>query len=130
MFPPAVQELLSYSKVESKNVFKAGPVDPPKVNPAVTIPVPDVFHLTLGSDVPLDHAPAVITFVDDVNSSVKADAGGPPPNATAAELLAPVPAILFLAVAQSGPSVPDVPFHDSALAVAGGVVPPYAKADV
>ena len=96
MFPPAVQELLSYSKVESKNVFKAGPVDPPKVNPAVTIPVPDVFHLTLGSDVPLDHAPAVITFVDDVNSSVKADAGGPPPNATAAELLAPFLLYYFL----------------------------------
>ena len=52
--PPPVQDEPSYSKVVFKNAGPAGPVAPPKINPAVCIPAPDVFHLTPGKAVPLD----------------------------------------------------------------------------
>ena len=64
MVPPAVQEAPSYSKVVFRNVGVAGPVDPPKTNPAVCVPAPDVFHLTPGKAVPDDHAPAVVVLID------------------------------------------------------------------
>ena len=69
MAPPAVQELPSPSKVVFKKVGVAGPVDPPKVKDAVTIPVPLVFHLTSGKAVPDDHAPAVYAVVELLYSS-------------------------------------------------------------
>ena len=68
--PPPVQDEPSYSKVVFKNAGPAGPVAPPKTSPAVCVPAPDVFHLTPGKAVPLDHAADVITLAETLNSSL------------------------------------------------------------
>ena len=66
----------------------------------------------MGKLVPLENAPAVIVFVDLVNSSVSAVAdagGGKPPTAIAEELVPLLPLNCCLAVAKSPFSVQEVP---------------------
>ena len=70
-------------------------------------------------------------FAVILNSSVKLLAGTPPANVADFELAPKLPCVPKRAFAKLGPSVQEVPSHDSALAVApGGARPPAAIADV
>ena len=71
----------------------------------------------------------LVTFDEELHSSVAVDAGVNPPKASAADV-SPAPGNAYRAVLKSATSTHETPFQSSVFAKEGGPSPPKANAEV